>query len=63
MMAFIFTMLLRAIVIIVVLVASWFIISFLLTFFGSFFNIPAFTSIGKEMRDRFMKAANSLLKF
>ena len=62
-MAFIFTMLLRAIVIIVVLVASWFVASFLLTFFGTFFNVPAMVNIGKAMRDRFMKAANSLLKF
>ena len=62
-MAFIFTMLLRAIVIIVVLVASWFIISFLLTFFGTFFNVPAMVNIGKAMRERFMKALNSLLKF
>ena len=62
-MAFILTMLIRAIMIIVVLVASWFIVSFLLTFFGSFLNIPTFTNIGKGMRDRFIKAANSLLKF
>lgn len=62
-MAFIFTMLIRAIIITIMLVASWFIVSFLLTFFGSFFNIPAFTNIGKGMRDRFIKAANSLLKF
>lgn len=62
-MAFIFTMLVRAIIITIMLVASWFIISFLLTFFGSFFNIPTFTNIGKAMRERFMKAANSLLKF
>lgn len=62
-MAFIFTMLVRAIIITIMLVASWFVASFLLTFFGTFFNVPAMVNIGKGMRDRFMKAANSLLKF
>lgn len=62
-MAFIFTMLLRAIVITVVLIASWFIISFLLTFFGTFFNAPAVVNLGHSMRERFMKALNSLFKF
>lgn len=62
-MAFIFTMLIRAIVITIMLVASWFVASFLLTFFGTFFNVPAMVNIGKGMRDRFIKAANSLLKF
>ena len=62
-MAFIFTMLVRAIVIIVVLVASWFIVSFLLTFFGTFLNVPAMANVGKSMRERFVKAAQSLLKF
>lgn len=62
-MAFIFTMLLRAIIIIVVLVASWFVASFLLTFFGTFFNVPAMVNLGHKMRERFIKAANSLLKF
>ena len=62
-MAFIFTMLIRAIVITIMLVLSWFVASFLLTFFGTFFNVPAMVNIGKGMRERFMKALNSLLKF
>ena len=55
-MAFILTMLARAIVFIVVFVVSWFIVSFLLTFLGNFFNIPIFVKIGKGMRSRFSKA-------
>jgi len=62
-MAFIFTMLVRAIIITIMLVASWFVASFLLTFFGTFFNVPAMVNIGKAMRERFMKALNSLFKF
>lgn len=62
-MAFIFTMLIRAIVITIMLVASWFVASFLLTFLGTFFNVPAMVNIGKAMRERFMKALNSLFKF
>lgn len=62
-MAFIFTMLVRAIVITIVLIASWFIVSFLLTFFGTFFNVPTMVDLGHKMRERFIKAANSLLKF
>lgn len=59
-MAFIFTMLVRAIVITIVLIASWFIVSFLLTFFGTFFNVPAMVNLGQKMRDRFKKALNSI---
>lgn len=62
-MAFIFTMLIRAIIITIMLVVSWFVASFLLTFFGTFFNVPVMVNIGKAMRERFMKALNSLFKF
>lgn len=57
-MAFMITMLVRAIIFIVVLIVSCFIVSFLLTFLGNLFNIPIFVKIGESIRSRFFKAVN-----
>lgn len=57
-MAFMITMLVRAIIFIVVLIVSCFIASFVLTFLGNLFNIPIFVKIGEGIRSRFFKAVN-----
>lgn len=61
-MAFMITMLVRAIIFIVVLIVSCFIVSFLLTFLGNLFNIPIFVKIGESIRLRFFKAVNKSFK-
>lgn len=57
-MAFMITMLVRAIIFIIVLIVSCFIASFLLTFLGNLFNIPIFVKIGEGIRSRFFKAVD-----